>query len=130
MIIFSATNNKEKLALLEQLTKDSQVVDTLKKHDKRYQIATSVYKNRVETWFITSNKTIGRELARTYKQECYLERGHRKHWYLVDTESDKVTGYCKTIRRVNEKYIKENNITDYMILNNCYYYYGDIIYIK
>ena len=84
-----------------------------------YNIMTGVYKGHEERAFITEQVELGRQLAREYGQESYLEQGHYGYWYLIDTMSGDILEIFKTIKNVSKEVAE--NTDNYNVLNGAYY---------
>lgn len=114
MIIFSAM--KSDRSHEENVLADRMARDTMKDN---FQVMAGVYKEDVEVSYITRDTELGRKLARDYRQETYLERGHRGFWYLVETKTDKVIDWYQTIREVSEEEARKHD--SYSILDGRFY---------
>jgi len=113
MIIFSA--ELASLSARENLMRTAEAEEVL----GQCQTGTGVYQGTQETCLITSQTGLGKELARGFEQECYLERGHYGVWYLVETASGAILDTFKTIKEVTKERAEQED--NYTIMNGKYY---------
>lgn len=116
MIIFSVEQTE-----LNSLDNNSNTLEASKRLAKEgtYTILTGVYKGTEELSFITNQVELGRELAREFNRERYLERGHYGIWYLIETQTGNILDTFKTIKEVSkDKALASDN---YTVLNGRYY---------
>ena len=111
MIIFSTANG---IKQTEASLKD--VMYTL---GSNFEVVYGVYEGINEVSFMTTNVKQGIELAKKYKQDTYLERGHRGIWYVIDTLTGAAIEAYKYLTEVpKDEAIASKN---YSIYNNKYY---------
>jgi hypothetical protein len=77
----------------------------------------SFFEGDVGTCFLTVCDVIAKDLAHTYNQYCYFERGHYGYWYLIETRSGDVLDVFKGIFEKSIDWPEHNPGEPYTLIN-------------
>lgn len=117
MIIFSVEQASQHP--VDNQANSMEMLNHLRFVNAKYAVLEGVYKGIRETSFITNQFDLGRTAAKSYNQESYLERGHKGVWYLVDTQSDTILDWFRTICEVSEEEAKRHD--SYSVMEGKFY---------
>lgn len=87
-------------------------IDLLEDTNSNYDVVLGCYDGVLETSYITANLEVARHLAQLYNQHSYFEQGAKGFWYLIDTHTNRVIDWYRSIQKVSEaRALRESNYT-------------------